>query len=798
MPKDIKQRIVLDGEKQYSQALKDANRNLRTLRSELKAESAELGKNASEQEKARVKTENLKKQIAEQEKIVQTLQAALGEVREKYADNADEVSKWEIKVNNARAALANMQNQLASTNGAVAQSGDAMKKAAGSAEEGVMATKSFADSISSLADVGNSVSGAIEGIFTNMLQTVRGAIGELWGEMMDLASRSNDWEDLATTWNTTTTNIQQWYHAVRSAHNDFSTMNQAVARIAVADPKKLAEYAMVSAENYTDQWELATAVMDSLASMDYDSRLKATAEIFGDRRVEGISDLLNDWEGIKANLDDFNPEEGGVGMTEEQMSTMSELAETVDHIRETWDAFKSSFMAGAFGKLGLDLAGSAQGMLDALIDFMNADSEEEREKAIQDLEKNMTDFFTRLGEAIGRAAEALGKVGGELQGSDNSYVKAIGDALVALSNVLNWFLEDGNIDTVIAALETLAAFWITGKGLSMAGKIASVVADIQTIQAFRGIGSAGAGSAAAGAAAGETGSLTAGLSGSLASALSSCVIGVSILGIAAAVLGAIGWHIQHKDELGDIYDLEKIIQPFKEFPKNFTWAIQNPEQGKRTFQFAVHGALTGEWETDKMREYRAQREAEEAAQAEAEEEEARRPKGNGQANLTGTGIQLPTIRTPQGRETGFDLTQEQRTAAEAFWDAWKDYSEDSSEEHETVFDQADTQLRELFAGQESIYEMLMSNMDALKDQGGEKWTEMKDLPASWFRNLWNQDDQVTSSDLAGFRSLPESIRAAVMAGASAGVSGIRVEIDGYYAGRVLAPYVSSEIAQKVK
>ena len=53
---EIKQKIVLEGEKEYSSAIKTANRNLKTLQSALKAETAELGKNATEQQKAAVKS----------------------------------------------------------------------------------------------------------------------------------------------------------------------------------------------------------------------------------------------------------------------------------------------------------------------------------------------------------------------------------------------------------------------------------------------------------------------------------------------------------------------------------------------------------------------------------------------------------------------------------------------------------------------------------------------------------------------------------------------------------------------
>lgn len=65
MAKEIKQRIVLEGEKQYNAAIKEAQRNIKTLRSEMKAETAELGNNATAQQKAEVAAKSLKKQIAE-------------------------------------------------------------------------------------------------------------------------------------------------------------------------------------------------------------------------------------------------------------------------------------------------------------------------------------------------------------------------------------------------------------------------------------------------------------------------------------------------------------------------------------------------------------------------------------------------------------------------------------------------------------------------------------------------------------------------------------------------------------
>ena len=72
----IASKLQLDGEQQYKKALNDAYRSLKVLRSELKAETAEMGRNATAQDKARAKMASLQKQIAQQEKIVKTLEKA--------------------------------------------------------------------------------------------------------------------------------------------------------------------------------------------------------------------------------------------------------------------------------------------------------------------------------------------------------------------------------------------------------------------------------------------------------------------------------------------------------------------------------------------------------------------------------------------------------------------------------------------------------------------------------------------------------------------------------------------------
>ena len=197
MAQEIKRKIVLEGEKEFSAALKEAQRNLKTLRSELKAETAELGSNATAQQKAETRAKSLQKQIQEQEKIVKTLQAALAQAKEQYGDNEDVVAKWEQKLNDARTALANMKNGLTEANQTLKETGAGFREAADGAAETVTATKSAADAMQELGGIGENVAGAIENIFFGMIDVIGQAVSAMWDMVTETAAKVNGWEDIA-------------------------------------------------------------------------------------------------------------------------------------------------------------------------------------------------------------------------------------------------------------------------------------------------------------------------------------------------------------------------------------------------------------------------------------------------------------------------------------------------------------------------------------------------------------------------------------------------------------------------
>ena len=727
---DIKTKIVLEGEKEYRQALKDANRELKTLKSELKAETAELGKNATAQEKNAVKVKNLQKQIAEQEKVVKTYRKALEEVKEKYGDNAEEVAKWEQKLNSARATLANMKNDLDGV-------GESMKGMANDASMATVASKSAADAIGSLADIGGSIADSIEGIFTGMLSTVKQTIADVWADVVDLAARSNGLVDLAGFWNTDVTTIQKYGIAVKGISGSLEDLNSIVTKINAGDSKKIAELTGVSGENYKDQWEYAMAVMDAMSKMSTEQRNKAAFDIFGGRQATKAFDLLNDWQKMLKELEDVDQK--GYGLSGEELQQMSDLYDKVNKLEASWKSLKDMATVKLFGSLSMDLTSNAQGILDGFLAYFNAEDDAGRDAAIQQIEENIISMFERVKQAIQDGIALVDQIAEELQASDDPAVQTIGKLMGGLADALRWFTED-NMNNVVTALEILAGFWLFGKGLKLATTIAELAANIRTLSFFKLIG---------GAASGGLGTMGETIGSSAGSTFLS-TLESGLPGILTAVL--LGLPI-----------LDMVMHPEK-----YNGGITK-EQKETLDKMNAEGNLFGKEGSDALHFLLG--------------EDKKRVIIDG--NVDTAGYTLPTRRTPHGTYVGYDLTDEQRAGLESYWDYLR-----SGEFYNAG--QMENKLTEMFGTESETLNKLMSMIDMLQEKQG--WQGIEDLPANWWLHGNDNNEGITNENLSKFNSLPGNIEKAV----SRAVSNIRVNMDGQAVGNLVAGYVSAQIAASIQ
>lgn len=520
--KEIKRKIVLDGEKEYNAALKEVSRNLKTLRSELKAETAELGANATQQQKNEVRSKSLQKQIKEQEKAVKTYQEALDEVKEKYSDNEDAIAKWEQKLNDARATLANMKNSLAEVAQEAQETGDALggtfKEAKSDAAETVTATKSVADALGDLSDIGENVSSAIENIFKGCIDVLTAAVTDLWDLVAQSAAKANNWTDIAGSWGTDPQTIQQYARAVSASANSFDDLQSAVTKIVHGGKgKDITELLGISHVNYKNDWDYAMVVMDRINELNKRGKnLNNVYEtVFGAKGATKVKDLVNDWDEIKKNLATFNGNKTGYGWDDKTLTTLNDLWVNINRIGEKWQAIKDN-VAGGLGDATMNLLVNVEGSLDAIAKFLNADDPAEREKALEELRENVEEFFRKVGEIIEEGIKILGEVGQELQESDDPVVRTIGNILTALKDALEWIVDHQK--EVELAFEAIFAVCLMGHLAAAAGKLAKVIAMIEVVEKFKGLGGAAAAASAAGNAAGSAAGAATGAANAAAAA----------------------------------------------------------------------------------------------------------------------------------------------------------------------------------------------------------------------------------------------------------------------------------------
>ena len=129
MAVDIGPKIGIEGEKEFRDALKSMSTQLKTLDTEMKAVTSAFNANDSSQEKLSAQTDVLTRQLGLQENKISEIQKALDYARANYAENSNEVQRWQQALNNATADLNNTKKQLGELSGGVDDVGEAMDNA---------------------------------------------------------------------------------------------------------------------------------------------------------------------------------------------------------------------------------------------------------------------------------------------------------------------------------------------------------------------------------------------------------------------------------------------------------------------------------------------------------------------------------------------------------------------------------------------------------------------------------------------------------------------------------------------
>ena len=148
-------KIGLEGEKEFKKALADINQSFKVLGSEMKVVQSQFDKNDDSVKALTARNQVLGKEIDAQKKKIETLRKALENASTSFGENDRRTQQWQIQLNNAQAALNNMERELDQNQRAIDSMGDEMRDAA-------QQTDKFGDEIDDAADKTDKASGKLE------------------------------------------------------------------------------------------------------------------------------------------------------------------------------------------------------------------------------------------------------------------------------------------------------------------------------------------------------------------------------------------------------------------------------------------------------------------------------------------------------------------------------------------------------------------------------------------------------------------------------------------------------------
>lgn len=143
--------IVLQGEKEYRDAIKNINAGLKVLKSEMKVVSETFADNAGSVEALTARNDVLDRSISKQKEKIEQLEQVLKKSADTYGEGNTRTMQWQTSLNNAQAELVRMERELKNSTEAIKLQADALEAQGQALEVSTGNFQGFGDAISSAA-----------------------------------------------------------------------------------------------------------------------------------------------------------------------------------------------------------------------------------------------------------------------------------------------------------------------------------------------------------------------------------------------------------------------------------------------------------------------------------------------------------------------------------------------------------------------------------------------------------------------------------------------------------------------
>lgn len=508
--REIKTRFRLEGEGEYTKAIRDAASAIKVLDSEQKLAQAQYRNTGDAQAYAAEQARILQEKITQQKAAVDAAERAMQQLAQNGVSKNDKTyQQWATRLNTAKTNLVNLETQLGSVDAAL-DTAEAEAGEANTALEGIGRQVNYAAAISAI----DSITGTIE-------KGVKAAVRmgkALWDSSLDAGRWADNLKTAASQAGLDVETYQSWQYASRFIDTSVSDITGSIDKLTKSlgsESEDAAAYfnqLCVATRNADGTVRNSTAVfwdvIDALGGVEDATTRDIYAQQLLGRSYRAINPL------VEAGSAAYK------AMAEEGRAVAVVSAENVDALGAVDDAQQQLNAAldkakfDTLAELAPTMQTVSEAMAKAVMGF-NAFTQSEKGQAA----------LERLNGALSGVISAfLGEDGG--QGTFESIVNGASGAIEAFTQGLQWVENHG--DTVKGIIIALAGAY----GSLKVGK--TVLTFMQLLNAMplsKLTAVFGGGSAASGAASGAANAAT---------GAGAAAAGGSLIGKAAGWLGRIG------------------------------------------------------------------------------------------------------------------------------------------------------------------------------------------------------------------------------------------------------------------
>lgn len=449
--------ISLDGEREYRQSISNINQDMRVLKSEMKMVTAEFGDNKDSVQALTAKNKVLNDEIETQKRKVDTLNDALEDAKKNYGDDSDEAAKWQISLNNAKADLSKLNNELNENENKLKQAENATDNFNDELKDTTNASK---DASGGIGNFGTILAGSLsaQGIMTAITGIINGVkeIGEAaieaaekFKELADETSEYGDEIDKnSQKLGLSREAYQRWSYIIGQSGGDITSMEAGFKTFTntIDDAKNGVESAVekfeklgisiddINSKNYDELFEKTITgfqLMDDQVSKAADAN-----DLFGRSAVDLMPTLNTTVYATKELYD--RVDDLGILMSDEAVDSAVTYGDRMDDLSLSMEGLRNSIMTYALPGMSELADGSAMFFGEMSSEIEAADGDWAKIGTIisghllegmQEIEKNLPQFLDEGTELIAALCDGINSNDKELLNAFTEICTTLGTAV---------------------------------------------------------------------------------------------------------------------------------------------------------------------------------------------------------------------------------------------------------------------------------------------------------------------------------------------------------------------------------